>query len=414
MLIFALRRRAQPAGTYYSLAGGTALLNSIAFTLQLVFYVNVGLSPLELILVGTVMEATCFLFEIPTGVVADLVSRRLSIIIGLFVMSGAFLLQAGVPTFAAILCAQVIWGIGYTFTSGAESAWITDEIGSDQVTPVFTRAQQLGLAATIIGIVTAGALGYVNLRLPMLVTGLGFIVLAIAMLILMREEHFTPTPKGDRETFAHLTATLRDGIKAARSRPVVGSILLIGVITGLSSEAFDRLWTVRILQDFTLPTMVGAADPAIWFTLFALIGTAISLAASLLVNRYASNRIAEEHPTRILATLILIQVVGIVGLAVLDSLLLALIAMWLRNAANAIAWPIRSAWLHRHVDSQSRATVMSIDSQADAIGQVVGGPPLGVLANRVSVSAALLASSAILAPASVIYARLRNLHKSFT
>jgi hypothetical protein len=44
--------------------------------------VDAGLDPLQLILVGTVLEATVFVFEIPTGVVSDVHSRRTSMIIG--------------------------------------------------------------------------------------------------------------------------------------------------------------------------------------------------------------------------------------------------------------------------------------------------------------------------------------------
>jgi DHA3 family tetracycline resistance protein-like MFS transporter len=45
-------------------------------------------------------------------------------------------------------------------------------------------------------------------------------------------------------------------------------------------------------------------------------------------------------------------------------------------------------------------------SQANAIGQVVGGPPLGAL-GRTSLRAALLASGLILTPIPVLYLRLR-------
>ena len=55
-----------------------------ATTVMAVYYVSeVGLNPLELVLLGTVFEATIFLCEIPTGVIADTDSRRASVIIGL-------------------------------------------------------------------------------------------------------------------------------------------------------------------------------------------------------------------------------------------------------------------------------------------------------------------------------------------
>ena len=86
-------RPSRPQPVYYLLGGGTSFLLVLAFTLSQVYHVTVvGLSPLQLVLVGTVLEATCFLFEIPTGVVADLYSRRLSVVIGLMLLGAGMLL----------------------------------------------------------------------------------------------------------------------------------------------------------------------------------------------------------------------------------------------------------------------------------------------------------------------------------
>ena len=65
----------------------------------------------------------------PTGLVADNYSRRLSIIIGFFLVGVGFVIEGLVPHFTVILLTQVIWGIGITFTSGATEAWIADEVG---------------------------------------------------------------------------------------------------------------------------------------------------------------------------------------------------------------------------------------------------------------------------------------------
>src|SRR5215203_5871425 len=106
-------RPARPQPVYYLLGGGVSFLLTLAFTLNQVYYVTVvGLSPLQMVLVGTVLEATCLVFEIPTGIVADLYSRRLSIVIGVTLLGTGMLLQGLVPTFAAILVAQVVWGTG--------------------------------------------------------------------------------------------------------------------------------------------------------------------------------------------------------------------------------------------------------------------------------------------------------------
>jgi len=119
---------------------------AMMFTVTSLYEVTVaGLTPVQLILVGTTLEISAFLFEVPTGIVADVYSRKLSIIIGYILMGLGFLIEGFFPFFVPILVAQVIWGLGYTFTSGATQAWITDEIGEEPANKLFLRATQIGL-----------------------------------------------------------------------------------------------------------------------------------------------------------------------------------------------------------------------------------------------------------------------------
>src|SRR6476469_7066414 len=127
MLLRRPLREADATSTFYVLTAVAALAFALCFTLNLVFqYRVVGLDPFQMVLVGTVLEATCFLFEVPTGLVADLHSRRVSFIIG-----ACCAVEGIVATFAAAVIGNVVWGIGYTFTSGALQAWITDEVGQE-------------------------------------------------------------------------------------------------------------------------------------------------------------------------------------------------------------------------------------------------------------------------------------------
>jgi DHA3 family tetracycline resistance protein-like MFS transporter len=74
----------------------------------------------------------------------------------------------------------------------------------------------------------------------------------------------------------------------------------------------------------------------------------------------------------------------------------------------AFSGPIEAAWLARNLDSSTRATVLSMNSQANAIGQVVGGPPLGALATRTSIPVALLVAAAVQAPSVAAFWRIRR------
>ena len=133
----------------------------------------------------------------------------------------------------------------------------------------------------------------------------------------------------------------------------------------------------------------------------------VSLAASLVVNHLGAVHLAAAHPGGLLAVLAALEVLGIVAVALAPTLGVALAGVWLKGAAGVVAAPVLAAWLNRNVDSGVRATVLSIDAQANALGQVVGGPPLGLLAGRTSVRLALLVSAGLVAPTVGLFVRLR-------
>src|SRR5512136_1319953 len=138
---------------YLFIETASSLLYSLAFTAMSLYEIHVaGLSPLQLVLVGTTLELTVLLCEVPTGIVADVYSRRLSILIGYCIVGLGFLLEGSLPLFATILLAQVLWGLGYTFTSGATQAWISDEIGEERAGATYLRGAQAARIGELVAI----------------------------------------------------------------------------------------------------------------------------------------------------------------------------------------------------------------------------------------------------------------------
>src|SRR5215208_7244237 len=144
-------------------------------------------TPLQLVLMGTVMEASVFLFEIPTGVVADTYSRRLSLIIGYLGIGASWTLVAIVSEPWAVIALWALWGISYTFTSGAYQAWITDEVGIERVPKVFLRGARLAYAGSFLGLVVFVGLGALSLRAAVLASGAVTIACGLACALLMPE-----------------------------------------------------------------------------------------------------------------------------------------------------------------------------------------------------------------------------------
>src|SRR5512139_487989 len=148
---------------YMFITFSAATFFSMMFVVTSLYEATVaGLTPVQLILVGTTLEISAFLFEVPTGIVADVYSRRLSIIIGYLLMGVGFLVEGFFPAFLPILLAQVIWGLGYTFTSGATQAWISDEVGEEKANQLFLRATSVGLVASLLGMGFAMFIGANN------------------------------------------------------------------------------------------------------------------------------------------------------------------------------------------------------------------------------------------------------------
>src|SRR5262249_22062669 len=252
---------------YLGYSFASALFSQMVFTVSGIFAVReAGLNPLQLVLVGTALEASAFIFEVPTGVVADVFSRRLSIIIGVLVIGAGYLVRGALPLFATIVLAQVLWGLGYAFTSGATEAWIADEIGEQRAAPAFLRAAQMGQLGALAGIGAGVALGSVTLALPMLLGGALMVSLGLALALTMPEHGFTPVPMQDRTTWQAMGHTFAQGVREVRGRPVLITILVIALISGAASESFDRLWEVHFLKDVTFPDV--GMDTVAWFGIF--------------------------------------------------------------------------------------------------------------------------------------------------
>lgn len=382
---------------YLILEGASSFAFALIVTVNLVYQAKTaGLSPLQLVLVGTVLEAVIFVCEVPTGVVADVFGRRLSVTIGVFLIGAGFLVEGAFPVFAAILLAQVIWGVGETFTSGAREAWIADEVGPERVGAVYLRGTQAGRVGGVLGIGASVALASVRLNLPILVGGGFFVLIGVFLLVAMPEHGFRPAPRGERSHRQAMGATLRDGVRLVRGRPALGRILAVGAVFGVASEGFDRLWTVHMLDTIGLPGL-GRLDPVVWFGLIGVGSMLIGLVATEVLRR----RIDTNSPRAMARALLAINaglVAAVVGFGLAGNFPLALATYWVATLLRDLNHPLYTAWLNRHVESRVRATTLSMGDQLNALGQIAAGPAIGAIGN-VSLRAALAISGLLLSPA---------------
>jgi MFS transporter, DHA3 family, tetracycline resistance protein len=149
--------RANPYRLYLGLELSLSLLTGLVFATITVYWVSAArLDPLQLLLLGTSLELSYFVLQLPTGVLADMVSRRLCVICGVFVLGAGLLLQGLSTWFISMLCAQAVLGLGFALIGGAEEAWVASELGEAGITRVYLRGTQVGLAGTVIGSLLSG------------------------------------------------------------------------------------------------------------------------------------------------------------------------------------------------------------------------------------------------------------------
>lgn len=245
------------------------LINSLTFTMYGVYVVTgAGLDPLQLVLAGTALEFAVFVSEVPTGVVADTFSRRASVIVGFVIAGIGFVLIGSSPTFLFIAGGQAVWGVGWTFISGAREAWLADEIGEAEAVPVYLRAVQVSQVARLLGIPCAIVLASASLQAPLIVGGVLYAGLGLLLLLTMTEAGYSPAASGARTTWGSMATTLQAGVRVVRGSSVLVAILLIAVLYGASSEALDRLGSLLLIETIGLP---GGLTEVQWFGLFGAV-----------------------------------------------------------------------------------------------------------------------------------------------
>lgn len=376
----------------------TTVFTCMVFVSNSLYEVTVaGLTPLQLVLIGTTLEVSTFVFEVPTGIVADVYSRRLSIIIGYVLIGLGFLVEGLFPAFLPIVFAQVIWGLGYTFTSGARQAWITDEIGEENANQLFLKAARFGAFAYLFGLGATMLSGANTIAFSIRAGGIGILLTGIALAVIMPETGFHPTPKEDRNTWQHMWYVFKQGVGAVRSQPRLVNIVFIGLFYGLYSEGFDRLGVKLLLDNFQLPVLFGSNQLAFFVTL-----EVIRTILYIFTIRFVEKRLDTSSPSAIGRAMFVVTgliTVSLISFALSPILALAVLSMLTVNILRGVSGPLQSTWINQKLDSRVRATIHSMFGQVDAIGQITSGPTVGLIANALSVKLAVAISGLLLSPA---------------
>lgn len=366
-------------------------------TSGLYFVVDAHLSASQIVLLGTVVSATLALADIPTGVWADAIGRKWPLVIGHLFLAAGMVMTGLVTAFPLILVTQVLWGSGWAFLTGADVAWITDELDQPQrIARVLTTSARRDLAGGATGMVVFGVLGWAtSLATAIVVSGASMAALGLFVAARFTERNFRPTRE---QRWSASLSIFRLGVSLARRDH---EVLLVFVATMLINGAALVGWLFpRQLVNLGFPS-----DPVLWYTAFGICSSAAGFVALRIVEaRLDGVGVAR----RVYALTCFIGMLGLVVLAVApDALIGGAGVLLVSGIAFNVTRTVSVIWVNRRTTSDVRATVHSFLDQAECIGEIIGGFALTLLAQVAGISIALLASAALIAFTGALVARSR-------
>ncbi len=373
-----------------------ALARGYWLTTALYLVVVADLTPVQLVLVGTFQGITVLMAEVPCGVLADTVSRRLSLVMGHIVMGAGMAMAGLVTAFPLLVVSQCLWGLGWALSDGADVAWLTDELDRpDLIDRLLVARGRWDLIGNAIGIVSFAALaGATTLSTAIVGAGMAMILHGLVAVARWPETHFTPAHAGQRRR--HSTSILRRGFAAARTDRVIVVLLVATLLVNGSGEAYGRLLDKHLVV-LGMPTHPSRI---VWFAALSLVGVALGAVVLRIVEARIDGPSVAKH------TYVLSCAVGVLGLLVFADAPDTATAVAGSLLVSGIAYPvIRTAgvvWVNRRATSAARATVHSLLSQAEQAGEILFGLTLAGLAGATSITVALSGAAVLLAGAGML------------
>ena len=385
------------------------LATSFIWGINTLFLLDAGLSNAEAFLANAFFTIGQVLFEIPTGIVADIKGRRTSYILGTLTLAASTLLYFAAwmvhAPFWAWAISSILLGLGYTFFSGATEAWLVDAMAyseyKGEMESVFAKGQAVSGIAMLAGSVAGGFIAQLSdLGVPYILRAAFLFVNFGVAVFFMRDWGFTPEKSVNlgadvRKLFA---TSIDEGLK----RPAVRWIMLgAPFASGVGFYVFYAMQP-HLLALFGDPTAYSIAGLAA--AIFALSQVAGSLTAPL------ARRLFKLRTSALLVGETLsVGFLLLLGLANNFWLAIGIVVFW--GLLFSAITPIRQTYLNSLIPSKQRATVLSFDSLMGSAGGIVTQPILGRAADLWGYAQSFMLSGVIqaLAIPFAILARKENI-----
>lgn len=356
----------------YNLSTNTLFTSAI----WMIYLADHGYSPLALGLLEMLFHVAKCVTEVPTGIFADLLGRRRSLVLSCVLNSVSALLFL-TPTAASIILSFLLNGTAYAFLGGAGEAILWNIAGhadpenqDRRYSHLVSRMYLVGMIGEIIGTTTGGYLGNLLMMLPFLLRSISA-ALAIVPLYFLPEQKIASHQRPD--ALQHLGQSLQIVWRS----PALTSLLLI---SGLTSSCWQTIYFFFQLYLHGLGFSLNAIGLIV----------AASTAANFLFTAMAPRVMRRLTERRLVSVFVGCQAVGLA--------LMSLPQAWLGlpgylicfQVSVAVLSPAISTYINRRTPEAQRATVLSLQTGLFSAAMIVLFPLFGLGVTLLPYSAAYL------------------------
>jgi MFS family permease len=372
--------------TYFAITGLFNLAMSLIWGIDTLFKMGAGLDIQQVLLTNAAFTLGSMVFEVPTGVAADTVGRRVSLLLCLVTLFATTLLYVAIAWrgwgFWAFMWVSVFLGLGYTFYTGAVDAWLVDALKAtgytDPLERVFARGQMFFGAAMLVGTIGGGLLGQIRLDIPYLVRAALVVPLFLLAWFRMPELGFTPRALALRRVPAEMRRVFVEGLTFGLGNPVIRPVMLASLVS-MSFMIFGFYSWQRYFLDLLGRDLVWVDG-----VISALVGLSLIVGNALVspLSRVVRTR------TGLLMLSAGAQAVLAVACGLLTNFFVVVALYLLYGVAIGLAMPVKQAYLNAHIPTAQRATIISLDSMFASSGGALGQTVWGWVAHTRSIGTA--------------------------
>lgn len=379
-------------------------LISTIFIISSIFYIlyfkEIGFSLTQIGMLISSLALAQFLFEIPTGAIADLLGRKFSVVLGTFISGIVAISIMFFDNPYILIFLYFIWGMVETLISGADEAWIVDLLNSKKkkrlIHEFYTKKFSfMSIAGLISGIVGALLVKEFGLKIIWLASGSSLIFTSI--ILSFAQEHFVkakrPIKKRIKELFSHTKKSVNYSVK----HPIILTMLITGAISIIVGIFSGYLTWYPFLQE------LGFKDH--WFGYLSssiyVLGIFLPYFTKPLTKKLGS------HKNYLAITLVVMSLLLFLTIFVKGIIFALLIYLLYRSAQN-LHNPVRAVYFQKFLPKKMRATITSLRSMIIALTAIIALPLAGFVADTIGPQKTIFLGAFILIPAIILYSKIND------